>query len=48
MEEAGNFNQAAAMSLLILVINVSVRLLYEIAVRAIKSINKRRESANEQ
>jgi iron(III) transport system permease protein len=48
MEEAGNFNQAAAMSLLILLINVAVRLLYEVAVRAIRAVNSRRESASEQ
>ncbi|MCL1909389.1 MAG: putative 2-aminoethylphosphonate ABC transporter permease subunit [Kiritimatiellaeota bacterium] len=44
MEEAGNFGQAAAMSLLILLINVLVRLLYEIAVGAIKRRTKRKES----
>ena len=37
MEESGDFNQAAAMSLLILFINVLVRALYEIAVRTIKA-----------
>jgi iron(III) transport system permease protein len=35
MEEAGNFGQAAAMSLLILAINVAVRILYEAAVKII-------------
>jgi iron(III) transport system permease protein len=39
MEEAGNFGQASAMSLLILLINVFVRFLYETAVKAIK-LNK--------
>jgi iron(III) transport system permease protein len=33
MEEAGNISQAAAMSLLILLINVAVRVLYETVVR---------------
>ena len=33
MEEAGNISQAAAMSLLILLINVVARILYEVAVR---------------
>jgi iron(III) transport system permease protein len=33
MEEAGNISQAAAMSLLILLINILVRVLYEIAVK---------------
>ncbi|MCL1809614.1 MAG: putative 2-aminoethylphosphonate ABC transporter permease subunit [Clostridiales bacterium] len=36
MEEAGNFGQAAAMSLLILAINVLVRILYEAAIKIIK------------
>ncbi|MDR1531999.1 MAG: hypothetical protein LBS62_07420 [Clostridiales bacterium] len=36
-EEAGGIAQAAAMSLLILVINVLVRLLYETVVRIIKN-----------
>jgi iron(III) transport system permease protein len=38
MEEAGDISQAAAMSLLILCINVAVRILYEAAIR----INKRK------
>jgi len=45
MEEAGNFGQAAAMSLLILLINVLVRVLYEVAVKAIKSRNEKKEEA---
>ncbi|MDR1759866.1 MAG: putative 2-aminoethylphosphonate ABC transporter permease subunit [Fibrobacter sp.] len=41
MEEAGNFGSAAAMSLLVLLINVLVRVSYEVAVRIIKHrINK--------
>jgi len=36
MEEAGNFGQAAAMSLLILLINVLVRILYDAAVKIIR------------
>ena len=36
MEEAGNISQAAAMSLLILIINVFVRILYELAIKIIK------------
>jgi len=45
MEEAGNFGQAAAMSLLILLINVLVRVLYEVAVKVIKSRNEKKEEA---
>ena len=44
MEEAGNFGQAAAMSLLILMINVLVRILYEVAIKIIKRRVKRREA----
>ena len=44
MEEAGNFGQAAAMSLLILMINVLVRILYEVAIKTIKRRVKRREA----
>ena len=40
MEEAGNFGQAAAMSLLILLINVLVRILYEVAIKIIKHKTK--------
>jgi iron(III) transport system permease protein len=43
MEEAGNFGQAAAMSLLILLINVFVRILYEIAIKIIKNKSKKKE-----
>jgi iron(III) transport system permease protein len=43
MEEAGDISQAAAMSLLILFINVTVRVLYELAVK----INKRRQTKRE-
>jgi len=43
MEEAGDFAQAAAMSLLILSINIAVRLLYELALKIIKTRRKRRE-----
>ncbi|MCL1847402.1 MAG: putative 2-aminoethylphosphonate ABC transporter permease subunit [Coriobacteriia bacterium] len=39
MEEAGNFAQAAAMSLLILLVNVCVRALYEFIVKMIKKRN---------
>jgi len=39
MEEAGNFAQAAAMSLLILMVNVGIRVLYEFIVKKIKSKN---------
>jgi iron(III) transport system permease protein len=43
MEEAGDIAQAAAMSILILAINVCVRILYEIVVRYIKKRASRRE-----
>ena len=43
MEEAGNFGQASAMSLLILLINVLVRVLYEIAIQTIKRRTKKKE-----
>jgi len=43
MEEAGDISQASAMSLLILFINVTVRVLYEIAVR----INKKNQMKKE-
>jgi hypothetical protein len=36
MEEAGDISQAAAMSLLILCVNVTVRALYEAAVKTNK------------
>ena len=45
MEEAGNFGQAAAMSLLILLINVLVRGLYEAAVKIIRRGTNKKESA---
>ena len=45
MEEAGNFGQAAAMSLLILLINVLVRGLYEAAVKIIRHGTNKKESA---
>jgi len=45
MEEAGNFGQAAAMSLLILLINVLVRILYEVAIRNIKRRANKKEIA---
>ena len=38
MEEAGNFGQAAAMSLLILLINVLVRVVYEVAIKRIRAV----------
>jgi iron(III) transport system permease protein len=41
MEEAGDISQAAAMSLLILLVNVAVRVLYEVIVR----INKQKQAA---
>jgi iron(III) transport system permease protein len=43
MEEAGDIAQAAAMSILILAINVCVRILYEFVVRLIKKQMGRRE-----
>jgi len=43
MEEAGNFGQAAAMSLLILLINVVFRTAYEVAVAAIKRKTHKKE-----
>jgi ABC-type Fe3+ transport system permease subunit len=43
MEEAGNYGQAAAMSLLILLINVLVRFLYEIAIKIIKQQTSKKE-----
>jgi iron(III) transport system permease protein len=43
MEEAGNFGSAAAMSLLILMINVLVRILYEAAIKIIKHKTKKEE-----
>jgi iron(III) transport system permease protein len=43
MEEAGDIAQAAAMSILILLINIGVRLLYEVVVRFIKKQVDRRE-----
>ncbi|MCL2504364.1 MAG: putative 2-aminoethylphosphonate ABC transporter permease subunit [Coriobacteriia bacterium] len=43
MEEAGNFGQATAMSLLILLINVLVRILYETAVGVIRRKTSRKE-----
>ncbi|GHT78826.1 phosphonate ABC transporter permease [Actinomycetota bacterium] len=46
MEEAGNLGQAAAMSLLILLINVFVRILYEVAIKIIKARTARKETAN--
>ena len=44
MEEAGNFGQAAAMSLLILMINVLVRILYEVVTKAIIRRTEKKES----
>jgi iron(III) transport system permease protein len=43
MEEAGNTAQAAAMSLLILLINIVVRVLYEVAIKLIKHKNSKKE-----
>jgi iron(III) transport system permease protein len=43
MEEAGDYGQAAAMSLLILAINILVRACYEVAVRVISHRVNRRE-----
>jgi len=43
MQAAGDFAQAAAMSLLILLVNVAVRLLYELSMIFIKYKTKRRE-----
>ena len=42
MEEAGDIAQAAAMSLLILLMNIAVRMLYEIAVKSLKRRHARR------
>jgi iron(III) transport system permease protein len=47
MEEAGNIGQAAAMSLLILLRNVRVRILYEAAVKFIKHRTSAKEKTNE-
>ncbi|MCL2819191.1 MAG: ABC transporter permease subunit, partial [Actinomycetia bacterium] len=47
MEEAGNFGQAAAMSLLILLINVLIRILYEIGIKVIRKRTSRKERADE-
>ena len=44
MEEAGNFGQASAMSLLILLVNVFVRILYEVAVKVIRHRTGRKEA----
>jgi iron(III) transport system permease protein len=41
MEEAGNASQAAAMSLLILLINIVVRIVYEVAVKAVGKRTRR-------
>jgi len=46
MEEAGNYGQAAAMSLLVLSINVLVRLLYEIAIKIIRRRTKKQEEGD--
>ena len=43
MEEAGNFGQASAMSLLILLVNVFVRIMYEAAVKTLKNRTGRKE-----
>jgi iron(III) transport system permease protein len=37
MEEAGDIAQAAAMSLLILFINILVRIIYELVIKLIKN-----------
>jgi iron(III) transport system permease protein len=44
MEEAGRVSQAAAMSLLILVMNILVRILYEAGIKFIKYKTKKKES----
>jgi iron(III) transport system permease protein len=44
MEEAGDISQAAAMSILILLINVFVRLLYELIIRLMKKRARRKEA----
>jgi len=44
MQAAGDFAQAAAMSLLILIVNVTVRLLYELTMILIRYKTKRREA----
>ncbi len=43
MEEAGDFAQASAMSLLILLINVFVRIIYEVAIKIISNIAKKKQ-----
>ncbi len=43
MEEAGDFAQASAMSLLILLINILVRIIYEIAIKIIGNIAKKKQ-----
>jgi iron(III) transport system permease protein len=44
MEEAGDIGQAAAMSLLILAVNVAVRVAYEVVVRLLRARSDRREA----
>jgi iron(III) transport system permease protein len=44
MEEAGNASQAAAMSLLILIVNILVRVLYEASIKIIKHRTNKREN----
>ena len=45
MEEAGNYAQAAAMSLLVLVTNIGIRVAYEIAISRIRKQNDKRSRA---
>ena len=45
MEEAGNYAQAAAMSLLVLLANIGIRIAYEIATTRIRRKNERRSRA---
>jgi len=47
MEEAGNTSQAAAMSLLILLVNIFVRIFYELSIKIIKYRTNKKENAHE-
>ena len=45
MEEAGNYSQAAAMSLLILTANISIRIVYEIVTAKLRKQSALRNAA---
>jgi len=47
MEEAGNTSQAAAMSLLILLVNILVRIFYELSIIIVKYRTNKKEHAHE-